>query len=94
MRTPIKIDNSVKTVVFDIEGQLGEVPRATSLMPEEIQELTTEEALTAFFKKHVGEELWSKLNVGARKQISDGWAAESTVQGKVEPGKSSASPES
>lgn len=94
MPTPFKISNDIQYVAFEIEGKVCEVPIASSLMPEELETLTTKEGLSAFFEKHIGAEVWKMLNTGARNQIAEIWSDESTKKGGVEPGKSSASPES
>lgn len=95
MPTPIKINNKIEYVAFEIEGTVCEVPIASSLMPQELEKLTTQEALTEFFKKHIGAELWESLNIGARNQIAQVWSDESSNKsGGASVGKSSASPKS
>lgn len=91
MPTPIKIQNTVDVIEFEINGKVYKVPLATGLKRDELEKLTTGEALSEFFKKHLGAEVWDNLLTGAQNQIANAWSAESEKASGVDVGKSSAS---
>lgn len=77
MPNPIKIDNAVEIIEFEIDGKIYKVPLATGLKRDELTKLTTQEALADFFKKHIGAEIWDDLTTGAQNQIAKAWNDES-----------------
>lgn len=92
MPTPIKIQNTVDVIEFEINGKVYTVPLATGMKREELEKLNTETALMDFFAEHLGADLWNGLTVGAQNQIARAWADENQKVSGVSVGESQASP--
>lgn len=82
----IKIQNIVEVIEFEIDGKTYKVPLATGLKRPELEKLTTQDALTEFFKKHIGAEIWDDLTTGAQNQIAKAWNDESEKASGVKVG--------
>ena len=76
MPNPIKIQNIVELIEFEIDEKVYKVPLATGMKRDELEKLNTQEALENFFRKHLGEDVWDGLTVGAQNQIAKAWADE------------------
>lgn len=87
MPTPIKIENVVEVIEYDIGGKIYKVPLATGLKRDELVKLDTEDALAEFFRKHIGAEVWDALLTGAQNQIARAWNDASKEASGVEVGK-------
>lgn len=86
MPEPIKIENIVEVIEFDIEGKTYTVPLATGLLRSELEKLTTQDALADFFRQQIGAEVWDKLVTGAQRKISDAWSKASQEASGVKVG--------
>lgn len=87
MPTPIKIENVVEVIEFDIDGKVYKVPLATGIKRDELKKLTSEDALADFFRKHFTAAVWDNLLTGAQNQIARAWNEESEKASGVEVGK-------
>ena len=87
MPNPIKIENVVEVIEYDIDGKVYKVPLATGLKRDELTKLTDEKALADFFRKHIGAEIWDNLLTGAQNQIARAWNDASEKASGVEVGK-------
>ena len=82
----IKIENVVETIEFEIDDKTYTVPLATGLKRDELEKLTTQEALADFFRTHIGAEIWDNLTTGAQNQIAKAWNDESEKASGVKVG--------
>ena len=81
-----KIENVVEVIEYEIDGKTYTVPLATGLKRDELEKLTTQDALAAFFKKHIGADIWDDLTTGAQNQIAKAWTDESEKASGVKVG--------
>lgn len=83
-----KIENVIETIEFEIDGKVYTVPLATGLKRNELEMLTTQDALMNFFREHIGADVWDDLKTGAQNQIARAWSDESEKASGVKAGES------
>lgn len=64
----------IEVLTVNIEGKSYNIPLGTSLKRSEIAQLKTEDAVMAFFEKHLGKEVMDDLSIGELKQIATAWS--------------------
>ena len=83
--------NETEVLKVNIEDKTYSIPLGSSLRRKELSALNNQDAVDAFFEKHLGKELWEDLTVLEQKQILNAWSKATEEASGVKLGESSAS---